>query len=163
MPGEKELTKYQQEQLEPKQKEFPCGLTHNSIEEAIVHAEQNLGMRDANGKHLVKLEPYLGTMRFTSGSVVGWQTNPQKRYRLDYDPDFELHNREALEMKTGVNKGTQGIHVNEEDFTRMERQKICHATTSSFLIADHYWRKWSSEFGRRGLITPEDVERWRKR
>jgi len=163
MPEEKQLTKYQQEKLQEKQKEFSCGILHVSIEEALVHAEQNLGMRNAKGTMIGKLEPYLGTMRFTSGSVVGWQTIPQKRFRLDYDPEFELHNREAIEKSTGVNKGTRGVHVNEEDFTRAERQKICHATESSFQIADHYWRKWSSEFGRRGMVTREDIERSRRK
>ncbi len=152
------LTKYQQEKLKQEQREFSCGELHDSIEEALVHAEIGLGIRDGQGKIILKMKPYLGTMRFSSGSVVGWQTSPQKRFRLDFDPDFESHNQEEAKKGTGVSKGTRGVHVNEEDFTRTYRQKICHATRSSFDRADLYWRKWSAEFGRRGMIKPEDLK-----
>jgi hypothetical protein len=153
------LTKYQREKARDEQKEFPCGILHVSIEEALIHAERALGIRNGNNELTVKLEPYLGTMRFSTGTIVGWQTSPQKRFRLDFDPEFEQHNRGAIEKGTGVNKGTRGIHVNEEDFTRARRQKVCHPTESSLQIADHYWRKWSSEFGIRGTIKPNDLKR----
>lgn len=142
------------------QKEFSCGIIHDSVEEAMVHAELNLGFRDKDTNSLtVQLEPYIGTTLFSSGTVVGWQVGGRKRFRVDYDPNYQKSNTAVATRKDGVHKGTQGVHVNEEDFTRGARQKICHATKSSILFAEHLWRRWTSKYGRRGAVTSEDVAR----
>jgi hypothetical protein len=72
---------------------------------------------------LKELKPYLGRNEKsgTKGHVVGWETNKRSRFRLDYAyPDAS---------KTQVGKGTQGVHVNEEDFNRpYGRQRVVHPT-----------------------------------
>jgi len=145
------------EDSDANQKEFSCGIIHGSIEEAMVHAEVNLGFRRGDGKPLlVVLEPLLGAM-FGAGAIVGWKSGARRRFRVDFEPDFERKNADAVRRKHGVHKGLQGVHVNEEDFTRKSRQKICHATSSSLLRAEHLWRRWTSKYGRRGSVTAEDV------
>ena len=54
----------------------------------MVHAERNLGFRDGRGNLTVDLEPLLGGTRFSAGTVIGWQSGPQKRIRVDFDNDF---------------------------------------------------------------------------
>ena len=130
---------------------------HASLEEAMVHAEKNLGFRDAQGNLVVKLEPLLGGTRFSGGTVIGWQAGPQRRFRVDFEPEHAAKNAAAARQKNGVNKGTQGVHVNEEDFTRSVKPKICHPTESSLLIADLLWRRWSSRYGRRGQVTKDHI------
>lgn len=148
---------YQLQKMEQEQKEYPCGIMHSSLEEAMIHAERNLGFRDAQGNLIVKLEPLLGGTCFSTGTVVGWQAGPQKRFRVDFEKDFETMNAEASKRKNGVNKGTKGVHVNEEDFTRTQTPKICHPTEASLQMADLLWRRWSSRYGRRGQVTKEDI------
>src|SRR3954471_23042053 len=157
MTAKKGPTPYQLQKLEGQQKEYSCGIMHASLEEAMLHAERNLGFRDAKGAIVVKLEPLLGGTKFSSGTVIGWQAGPQKRFRVDFEPKFEAKNAEAAARKKGVNKGTRGVHVNEEDFTRTESPKICHPTESSLLIADLLWKRWSSRYGRRGQVTKEHI------
>jgi hypothetical protein len=158
MAEEKALSDYKQKLLEAEQKEYSCGIIHGSIEEAMVHAELSLGFRDpATNSLIVQLEPLIGTTKFTSGTIIGWRFGTRKRFRVDFDPDYIAHNAEAQKAKNGVFKGTQGVHVNEEDFTRPSRQKICHATESSLLIAEHLWRRWSSKYGRLGSVTAETI------
>jgi hypothetical protein len=157
MPKEKPLSAYKRRELEEEQKEIPCGIMHASIEEAMVHAEKNLGFRNAKGELVAKLEPLLGTM-FGDGTVVGWQVGTRKRFRVDFEPDFSKKNAEAARKKNGINKGTQGVHVNEENFTRNMKPKICHPTESSLLLAEHLWKRWSSRYGYRGRITKQDIE-----
>lgn len=150
---------YQLQKRQLEQKEYSCGIMHGSLEEAMVHAEQSLGFRDAQGNLVVKLEPLLGGTLFSTGTVIGWQVGSQKRYRVDFEKDFAAKNTEAAAKKSGVNKGTQGVHVNEEDFTRSVRPKICHPTESSLMIAELLWRRWSSKYGRRGQVTKEHIAR----
>jgi hypothetical protein len=158
MARPKTLSQYKQRQLEEEQKEVPCGILHASIEEAMVHAEKNLGFRNGRGELVESLDPVLGTM-FGSGSVVGWQVGTRKRFRVDFEPEFVVKNAEAAKKKDGVSKGTQGVHVNEENFTRTVKPKTCHPTESSLLQAELLWRRWSSRYGRRGQITKEDISR----
>lgn len=158
MAKPKALSEYKQRQLEEEQKEVPCGIMHASIEEAMVHAEKNLGFRNERSEIVAKLESVLGTM-FGSGSVVGWQVGTRKRFRVDFEPEFAAKNAEAAAKKNGVNKGTQGVHVNEENFTRTTKPKTCHPTQSSLTMAELLWRRWSSRYGRRGQITKEDIAR----
>jgi hypothetical protein len=99
----------------------------------------------------------LGSTRFSSGTVIGWQSGPHKRFRVDFEPEFATKNAEAAKRENDVNKGTQGVHVNEEDFTRNKSPKICHPTESSLLIADLLWKRWSSRYGRRGQVTKEHI------
>lgn len=49
----------QRKLLQEEQKERGCGILHPTIEEALVHAERNLGMRDARGCLVKKLNPYV--------------------------------------------------------------------------------------------------------
>jgi hypothetical protein len=159
MADDKTLSEYKQKLLEEEQKEYPCGIIHASLEEAMVHAELNLGFRDpATRVLIVQLEPLLGTTKFSSGTIIGWKVGTRKRFRVDFDPDFLEHNAQARARRNGVLKGTQGIHVNEEDFTRRSRQKICHATESSLLVAEHLWRRWTSKYGRIGSVTEEMIK-----
>src|SRR6476620_5969753 len=81
----KELSDYKKKQLEEEQKEFTCGIFHDSIE--------------------------------------GWKVGNRKRFRVDFEPQFEAKSAEGL----------LGVHINEEDFTRQTRPKICHPTRSSLL------------------------------
>jgi hypothetical protein len=70
---------YQLQKQHLEQKEYSCGIMHGSLEEAMVHAEQSLGFRDAQGSLVVKLEPLLGGTLFSTGTVIGWQVGSQKR------------------------------------------------------------------------------------
>jgi hypothetical protein len=143
---EKPLTKYQESKKQAP-REVWCGLLHSSIEEAIVHAEKNLGMR---GKHT---EPYWGTMRFSDSVVAGWKANDRKRYRLDFTPGFEKENLEAAKWAgTPHLKGTKGVHVNEENFDDPQDprvSKVCHPTEASLQWADTYWNKWTRQYRQR--------------
>jgi hypothetical protein len=135
-------------------RESPCGLIHATIEEALVHAELNLGMRDGKSNRLVKdLKPVLSGQLHLDGTVIGWQSSSRQRFRLDWDQHYAA--------KDG-SKGTQGVHVNEEDFDRQEaRQKVCHPTESTLRIAEQYWRRWSAPFGKRtGAIMKEDLKNY---
>jgi hypothetical protein len=60
--------------------------------------------------------------------VIGFQIDNLKRWRLDYDDE--------------------GVHVNEEDFTRdVAQQKLRHKVEgTSFLRVDTYWRKWTAQY-----------------
>lgn len=106
--------------------ETSCGKIHTSIEDAIVHAEQNLGFfrRPA--------QSYFGALRNNSHLVVGFQVSPRKRWRLDFDP---------LKGKW--------VHVNEENFDApTNRQKIVHLveTLRSDLQVQAYYKKWTSRY-----------------
>ena len=119
---------------------------HDSIEEAIVHAEKNLGMFRQSA------QPYWGTTRYNESNVVGWQVSDNKRYRLDYAPNFVKENAEAAEWSgTPHLKGTQGVHVNEENFQDPKDSslsRVCHPTRSSVRYAETYWWKWTKQFGK---------------
>jgi len=137
----KPLTPYKQEQLKQQPREAWCGKMHSNIEEAIVCAETNLGM------HRKPAQPYWGKTRFGEGVIVGWQVNDAKRYRLDFTPNFQEENAKAAEWAgTAELKGSQGVHVNEENFhdpIDKNRSRICHPTQASLQWADTYWRKWT--------------------
>jgi hypothetical protein len=159
MPKETELTEYKRKILKEEQKEFPCGIFHDSIEEALIHAEINLGMRDPASNLIADLKPYLGTTRYSGGTIVGWQSSNRTRFRLDFDHNFRESNLEAIENGTAVNKGSRGVHVNEEDFNRTHKQKVCHPTRSSLQMAEFYWKRWSRKYGKRhGTIERSDLE-----
>jgi hypothetical protein len=121
--------------------EKDCGVTHQTIWEAIRHAEESLGFR---GKHV---EPYWGTTRWNCHLVVGYQSGTRKRWRLDFSDRPE--NR----------KPPKFIHVNEENFEAPAgRQKILHRVDSMKNYNGHYfvelqWRKWTS-----GHDMPEKVK-----
>jgi len=145
--SEKPRTKYQEAYNSKGPREVWCRQQHFSIEEAIIHAEENLGMR---GK---PAEPYWGTMRFTDSVVVGWKVNDQKRYRLDYAHAFEEENEKAAKwVGTKQLKGSKGVHVNEENFDDAESKtgiRVCHPTEASLQWADTYWNKWTRQYRQR--------------
>ncbi len=109
-------------------KEKPCGIIHLSIEDAIVHAEKNLG------SFRQPAERYFGALKNNSHLVVGFQLSPRKRWRLDFDPNPETD---------------KWVHVNEENFDAPEgQQKVVHrvATLRSDLQVQLYYRKWTSRY-----------------
>jgi hypothetical protein len=143
---DKPLTKYQQTYNTKTPNEIWCGKIHSNIEEAIVHAERNLGM------HGRQAEPYWGTTRFSEKVVVGWQIDGPKRYRLDFAHKFEEENLEAAKWSgTAQLKGSKGVHVNEENFAHPKDQgvKICHPTEASLQWAETYWNKWTRQYRQR--------------
>lgn len=143
MSSDKRISDYKNKQLQEGQREFPCGILHDSIEEAMVHAEYNLGFRNSAGQLVAVLEPLLGSM-YGDGTIVGWKVGSRKRFRVDFEPEYDAKNTEAAKTKNGVNKGTYGIHVNEEDFERTLKPKICHPTKSPFA--------WPTSFGGDGQV-----------
>ena len=141
--NEKPLTPYKQAQLEAERKEFHCGMMHDTIEDAIVHAEKNLGA------FRKPMEPFWGQTRFNAETVVGWKINDQKRYRLDYAPEYLKENAAAAARGSDVNKGTRGVHLNEENFldpSSATTIKRCHPTHASLQWAETYWRKWTKRY-----------------
>ena len=144
---EKAQTQYQATYNSKTPREVWCGVLHTSIEEAIVHAESNLGMR---GK---PAEPYWGRTRFNDTIVAGWQSNDRKRYRLDFEPQFAEKNQQAAHWSgTPHLKGTRGVHVNEENFDDPKNQagaRICHPTEASLQWADTFWNKWTRRWRQR--------------
>jgi hypothetical protein len=110
------------------ERENLCGQIHSSIEDAIVHAEKNLGMYRAPATHR------MGTMRHNSGIVIGFRTSATKGWRLDFDPDPTAK---------------KWVHVNEENFDAPpSRQKILHLVASplrSDSMVETYYRKWTSK------------------
>jgi hypothetical protein len=158
MPNKTPSTYQLRKKEEEKDPEVWCRIMHHSIEEALVHAEITIGIRDSAGREVVQPEPYLGTTDFGTGIIVGWKIGSQKRGRLDFAHDFERQNQAATEGH-GVNKGTRGVHVNEGNFLRTIGKKVCHPTTSSLDRANGYWRKWISQYGRLGEVKPEHVKR----
>jgi hypothetical protein len=145
--SEKAPSKYQLEYKTKAPREVWCGQVHSSIEEALVHADRNLGMRGKTA------EPYWGTMRFTDSMVVGWQLNDKKRYRLDFAHEFAKENSAAASWSgTSQLKGSQGVHVNEENFDDPKHSgvsKVCHPTEASLQWADTYWSKWTRRYRQR--------------
>ena len=144
---QKRRTIYQETYNKQDPREIWCGQVHTTIEEAIVHAETNLGM------HGKQAEPYWGTMRFTDSVVAGWKVNDRKRYRLDFTPSFEKENLEAAKWAgTTQLKGAKGVHVNEENFDNPKHpsiSRVCHPTEASLQRADTYWNKWTRQYRRR--------------
>jgi hypothetical protein len=127
------VSDYKAKYLAPPPRERDCGVLHNSIEEAIVHAEQNLSCSR------VPMMPYRGTTRENLGVVVGWALSPRKRWRLDYSD------------RLGPNgEAPKWTHVNEEDFGRPAGlQRVVHRVDNTdFLRVSLYYRKWSSRFSR---------------
>ena len=142
--------------------EVPCGHHHYSLEEAMVCAEIGLGFRDrVTNTLVVPLRPYLGSTKYNSGTVVGWQVGP-KRFRADVQT-AEAKKKEEERAKKGrrkvIYKGRYGVHVNQEDFSGTRPVKVCHATESPVVILEHIWRRWSSRYGRPGTVKKEDIER----
>jgi len=151
-PG-KPLTPYKQAQAMAEQapREQWCGQMHGSIEEAIAHAELSLDMRGRPA------DPYIGKTRFSDSAVVGWQVNDRKRYRLDYTPTCSEENIAASKWSgTKEMKGSQGVHVNEENFEDPVegRSRVCHPTAASLQRAEGYWQKWTVRFHRWGEEGP---------
>ena len=113
-------------------RERDCGVQHDSIEDAIVHAERNM---NCSG---VAMMPYRGTTPENQGVVVGCALSPRRRWRLDYSD------------KPGLNgEPPKWVHVNEEDFDRPSSlQKVVHRVNNkSSLQVNLYYRKWGSAFG----------------
>jgi hypothetical protein len=145
--SEKPASTYQETYNKRTPREIWCGQVHSTIEEAIVHAERNLGMRGKSA------QPYWGTTRFSDSVVAGWMVNDRKRYRLDFANDFEAENRAAAEWAgTNLLKGSKGVHVNEENFDDPQHpsvSKVCHPTEASLQWADTYWNKWTRQYRQR--------------
>ena len=141
--------------------EVTCGVVHASLEEAMVHAEVALGFRDRATKSLiVHLKPYLGSTRYNSGTIVGWQVGA-KRFRADLqtrEAKARDERRAAAAGRAPIYKGLHGVHVNEEDFSALTPRKVCHATESPVVVLEHVWRRWSSKYGRPGTVTEHDIE-----
>jgi N-acetylmuramoyl-L-alanine amidase len=109
-------------------REVNCGQIHLSIEDAIVHAEKNLG------SFRKPADRYTGKLRNNSSLVVGFELSPRKRWRLDYDPDPTKN---------------KWVHVNEENFDAAPgRQKVVHLveTLRSDMQVQAYYRKWTSRY-----------------
>lgn len=140
------LTPYQLEKAKREPREVWCGQVHDSIAEAIVHAERNLGM------FRQRALPYWGRTKYTGSTVVGWQINDAKRYRLDFTPNFAKENAAAAGWSgTSELKGSEGVHVNEENFHDPKARgvsRICHPTRGSVRWAETYWGKWTKQFGK---------------
>jgi hypothetical protein len=124
-----------------------CGIRHISVEEAVVHAEQNLGT------YHKPAEPYRGRTRLNNDVVVGFQASPARRFRLDFDQNWQ---QRVEDLKRG-NPDWQrrffyideyrGVHINEENFDAPPgRQRILHLTEASELMMDTYFRKWSAQY-----------------
>src|SRR5438128_6794356 len=100
--------------------EKSCGKTHQSIEEAIQHARQNLQI------HGLDSEPFWAmraNRNANFGNVIGFQTaDKQKRWRLDRD--------------------LNGTHVNEEDFTCEPSRKFRHDVEASKSVGDLWVMLW---------------------
>ena len=106
-------------------RETDCGHIHFNVEDAILHARQNLQCVDS--------VPVWGTktgLMANFGRVIGYQSGDHlKRWRLDYDP-------------------IKGVHINEEDSTTKPSRKVVHRVPRYIMNGDEvlmiYWRKWTS-------------------
>ena len=100
-----------------------CGIFHQSIEEAIVHAERHLG------SYRKPADPYWGTLRNNTGTVVGFQLSRRKRWRLDYKPGG-------------------WVHVNEENFDALGGQeKVVHLVDNrSYIQVNLYYQRWTKHY-----------------
>lgn len=112
------------ESLNEPKRERPSGLIHNSIRDAIRHAEERLQCRGS------RMSAYWGRMPDNHQYIVGFEVNARKRWRLDYDPG-------------------KGMHVNEENFdAAFPDQKILHPISggerTGFMQVLLQWRKWTS-------------------
>jgi hypothetical protein len=124
--------------------EINCGKVHDSIEEAIQHARQNLQI------HGLDAEPFWGmraNRNANFGNVIGYQTvDKQRRWRLDRDP--------------------KGTHVNEEDFTSEPARKVRHDVRSSNLAGDLrvmlWWKHWTSRYDKPPELLEREAELSRK-
>lgn len=123
-----------------------CGIRHISIEEAIVHAEQSLGT------YRKPAEPYRGRTRLNDDVVVGFQASPKRRFRLDFDQNWQqtIHLLKS-QMRDWQRRFPyldeyRGVHINEENFEAPPgRQRILHLTEASERIMDTYFHKWSAQ------------------
>lgn len=114
-----------------------CEKRHLSIEEAILHARQNMQI------HGLDTEPFWAmraNRNANFGNVIGYQTpDKRRRWRLDRDEN--------------------GTHVNEEDFTCEPVRKIRHNIESTELAGDLrvmlWWKHWTSRYDK----PPELLER----
>jgi len=120
--------------------EKECGQVHGTIQEAIRHARLNLGAKPEDGGEWLDSEPVWGRLSSVNlYHVIGWQISSRQRWRLDYSP-------------------SQGVHVNEEDFTgHFVNSKVIHRIDSRLATEDMVrlmWRKWTSRFTRPGIGDP---------
>ena len=120
-------------EYDPQKRERDCGTLHITIEEAIIHAEQNLKCSR------IPMQPYRGTTKENQGVVVGWALSPRKRWRLDYSDRPGEHGEPP-----------KWVHVNEENFDALPGwQKVVHRVDNrKFDQVALYYRKWSSRFDR---------------
>jgi len=127
--------------------EILCGKRHITIDDAIVHAEQNLGT------YRKPAEPYRGRTRLNDDVVVGFQASPTRRFRLDFDKNWQ---QKIADLKKEIRDWQRrfpyldeyrGVHINEEDFEAPQgRQRVLHLTESSELLMDTFYRKWSAKY-----------------
>lgn len=123
-----------------------CGMRHISIADAVVHAEKSLGT------YKKPADEYRGRTRLNDDVVVGFQATPRRRFRLDFDQDWQKKigdlKREILNWQRRFPYIIEyrGVHINEEDFDAPPaRQRILHLTEASELMMDTYFRKWSAQ------------------
>lgn len=122
---------------DPRFKETDCRHTHHTIREAIRCARLKLGAISLNDMTPRDLTRYQGTTDATKNKFVGFQINTRQRWRLDW-----------AEFKNPA--GKRGVHVNEEDFTRIpSQQKVAHwvedgTTDAMYRAMRLYWNKWTS-------------------
>lgn len=131
--------------------EILCGIRHISIEDAVVHAEKNLGT------YRKPAEPYRGRTRLNEDVVVGFQASPKRRFRLDFDKDWQ---QRVGALKRDIRDWHRrfpyideyrGVHINEENFDSPPgQQRILHLTEASEMMMDTYFRKWSAQYRRPG-------------
>jgi hypothetical protein len=124
-----------------------CGRRHISIDDAIVHAEQNLGT------YRKPAEPYRGRTRLNDDVVVGFQASAERRFRLDFDKNWQ---QKIGDLKRQIRDWQRrfpyldeyrGVHINEENFDAPPgQQRILHLTEASELMMDTYYRKWSAQY-----------------
>jgi hypothetical protein len=125
------MAEYKDKYLAPQPRERDCGVWHDTIEEAITHAERNLNCSR------IRMQPYRGTTPQNQGVVVGWALSARKRWRLDYS------------NTPGINgEPPKWVHVNEENFDAPPGwQRIVHRVNNMrFDQVGLYYRKWSSRF-----------------
>jgi hypothetical protein len=124
-----------------------CGRRHILIENAIEHAQLNLG---TCGK---PVEPYRGRTNLNDDVVVGYQASPQRRFRLDFDKDWQQRVSDLKAKNPDWRRRMpyldeyRGVHINEENFDApLSQQRILHLTEVSELMMNTYYRKWSSRY-----------------
>jgi hypothetical protein len=126
------MSDYKDKYYGPESRERDCGELHQTIEEAIVHAEQHLGC------YRQPMTPYRGTTRENEGVIVGFAISARRRWRLDFSD------------QPGPEGEAKWVHVNEEDFDAPPgSQRIVHRVESrNFTLVALQYQKWRARYGR---------------